>query len=98
MKLTFYPFYLPELLSDLSKYSPELVDGGVVAYPVEHTAPGKRPSQRDIEFTIKAQVLKLKEGAQAAEKAEKTENAEAAAESTSAENAEESKTAEKEDL
>ncbi|KAL2172336.1 hypothetical protein VTG60DRAFT_6175 [Thermothelomyces hinnuleus] len=67
-----------EQLADLSKYSAELVDGGVVAYPVEHSSPGSSPLQREIEFTIKAQVLKLKEGAQAAEKTEKTKETKSA--------------------
>ncbi|KAL2192806.1 hypothetical protein P885DRAFT_72672 [Corynascus similis CBS 632.67] len=65
-----------EQLSDLSKYSSELVDGGVIAYPVEHSRPGASPRQREIEFKIKAQVLKLKEGQQAEEAAEKTEKTE----------------------
>ena len=68
--------YSPEQLSDLSKYSSELVDGGVIAYPVEHSRAGATPRQREIEFKIKAQVLKLKEGQQAEDAAEKTEKTE----------------------
>ncbi|KAL2162507.1 hypothetical protein VTH06DRAFT_7421 [Thermothelomyces fergusii] len=84
-----------EQLADLSKYSAELVDGGVVAYPVEHTKPGSLASDRGIEFTIKAQVLKRKEGAPAAEKAEGAEKTE---ETEKAEDAGESKSTEKEEL
>ncbi|KAL2115340.1 hypothetical protein VTJ04DRAFT_9595 [Mycothermus thermophilus] len=51
-----------EALSDLSKYSPHLVDGGVIAYPIEHTTPDRKAGERDIDIKIKAQVLKLKEG------------------------------------
>ncbi|KAK4119238.1 hypothetical protein N657DRAFT_650338 [Parathielavia appendiculata] len=74
-----------ESLLDLSKYSAKLADGRVVAYPVQHTSP--KLNDREIEFQIKAQVLKLKEGeveedvleiAQGPEAAEKGEETEAA--------------------
>ncbi|KAL1839633.1 hypothetical protein VTJ49DRAFT_1294 [Mycothermus thermophilus] len=54
-----------DLFGDLSKYSHKLLDGGVVAYPVNHTTPDRSQGFRDIEITIKAQVLKLKEGEEA---------------------------------
>lgn len=77
---------------DLAKYSEKLVDGGVVGFPVTRTKPKRDHSQRDMEFEIKAQVLKLNEGEDAAEDAEevveKTEKAEKA----------EAKSAEKDEL
>ncbi|KAK4139264.1 uncharacterized protein C8A04DRAFT_40860 [Dichotomopilus funicola] len=45
-------------LRDLSLYTGELSDGGVVAYPVTHTTPNRKQKRRDIEIEIKAQVLK----------------------------------------
>ncbi|KAK3305209.1 uncharacterized protein B0T15DRAFT_191318 [Chaetomium strumarium] len=70
-----------EALLDLSRYSAELVDGGVVAYPVHHSLPKRSQNMRDMEFTVKAQVLKLKEGedaegVEAVQKAEETQNVE----------------------
>lgn len=47
-------------LLDLEKYSEKAVDGGVISWPISHTDPGQG---RDIEFTIKAQVLKASEAA-----------------------------------
>ncbi|KAL2262008.1 hypothetical protein VTK26DRAFT_2777 [Humicola hyalothermophila] len=73
-----------ETLMDLSKYSSKLVDGGVIAYPVNYTQPKRSKGERDMEFTVKAEVLALKPGVtaeeaeQAAEKLEKVEKAEEA--------------------
>ncbi|KAK3349783.1 hypothetical protein B0T25DRAFT_249297 [Lasiosphaeria hispida] len=49
-----------ESLLDIAKYSAKLADGGVVAYPVKRTKARRGAKKRDIEFSIKAQVLKLK--------------------------------------
>lgn len=48
---------LPATLSNLEKYSPKLVDGGVVGWPTDYTTPSRRQGLRKMEFTIKAQVL-----------------------------------------
>ncbi|KAI5919027.1 hypothetical protein F4810DRAFT_714870 [Camillea tinctor] len=45
-------------LLDLSKYSHELVDGGVVAWITKHTKARRAKGRRDVEFTIEARVLK----------------------------------------
>lgn len=91
-----------EPLSDLSKYSAKLVDDGVVAYPVHYTFAKRGQNKRDIEFQVKAEVLKLNEGEDAAEvgAAEKTEEAEKVekAEEAKSEKAEDTKSAEKEEL
>lgn len=96
-------------MMDLSKYSGKLVDGGVVAYPVHYTWPRRGQGKRDIEFQVKAQVLKLNEGetapgtaeigenAQEAEKVEEAEKAEETEKPKSKE-AEETKSTEKEEL
>ncbi|KAI3399598.1 hypothetical protein diail_6237 [Diaporthe ilicicola] len=52
-----------ETLSDLTKYGPKLKDGGVVAWPTDYTTPKRSLQERQIEFTIKAQVLSAKAGA-----------------------------------
>ncbi|RBQ86522.1 hypothetical protein VDGD_06718 [Verticillium dahliae] len=52
-----------DVLEDLSKYSPDAVDGGVVAWPISHSRPNLREKKRDIEIVIKAQVLKANEPA-----------------------------------
>ncbi|KAJ0119035.1 hypothetical protein J7T55_013270 [Diaporthe amygdali] len=52
-----------ETLTDLTKYGPKLVDGGVVAWPTDYTTPKRSSEERKIEFTIKAQVLSAKAGA-----------------------------------
>lgn len=44
-------------LMDISKYSPKMVDGGIVGWPTEHTIPAREHGQRQISFTLKAQVL-----------------------------------------
>jgi hypothetical protein len=49
---------------DLAKYSPDLADGAVVAYPVNKTRAKRAHNKRDIEFTVKAQVLKAKPDAE----------------------------------
>ena len=63
---------------DLSKYSAKLADGGVIAYPVDHTLAKRSQNQREIEFQIKAEVLELKAGGGAEETVEKTEKVEEA--------------------
>lgn len=50
-------------LVDLAKYGPKLVDGGVVAWPTGYTTPDRSTTERNMEFTIKAQVLSAKAGA-----------------------------------
>ncbi|KAJ9156037.1 hypothetical protein NKR23_g1247 [Pleurostoma richardsiae] len=45
-------------LLDLSKYSSKISDGGVVGWPTSHTEADRKKGMRNIEFTIKAQVLK----------------------------------------
>lgn len=42
---------------DLSKYSAKIVDGGVVGWPTEHTEPEREAGDREMSFTLKAQVL-----------------------------------------
>ncbi|KAF6816915.1 hypothetical protein CMUS01_12185 [Colletotrichum musicola] len=49
------------LLTDLNNYSDVPKDAAVVAWPVRHSRPNVAQGGRDIEFTIKAQTLKLKE-------------------------------------
>lgn len=44
-------------LADLSKYGPELVDGGVVGWPTQFTKPARKEGRRQMRFTLKAQVL-----------------------------------------
>lgn len=44
-------------LTDLSKYSPKFVDGGVVGWPIEYTYPSRSKGERNMSFTLKAQVL-----------------------------------------
>lgn len=61
-------------LADLESYASVPKDAAVVAWPVSHTRPDIANSKRDIEFTVKAQVLKLKEDATEAE-AEKPKEA-----------------------
>ncbi|KAK1673792.1 hypothetical protein BDP55DRAFT_669236 [Colletotrichum godetiae] len=57
-------------LADLGSYQAVPKDAAVVAWPVSHTRPDTANDKRDIEFTVKAQVLKTKEGASEAEAAE----------------------------
>lgn len=52
-----------DTLTDLTKYSSKLVDGGVVAWPASYTTPDRSTKERTMEFTIKAQVLSAKSGA-----------------------------------
>ncbi|KAK4442202.1 Glucarate dehydratase [Podospora aff. communis PSN243] len=49
-----------DTMSDIEKYSPKLVDGGVVGYPIRKTRAKRWVNKRDAEFTIKAEVLKAK--------------------------------------
>lgn len=44
-------------LTDLTKYSPRIADGGVVGWPTEHTVPEREKGHRKISFTLKSQVL-----------------------------------------
>ncbi|KAL0930172.1 uncharacterized protein CTRU02_214992 [Colletotrichum truncatum] len=55
-------------LTNLENYSPTAKDAAVVAWPISHTRPNIEEKKRDIEFTIKAQVLKIKESAKEAQK------------------------------
>lgn len=50
-------------LTDLTKYGSKLADGGVVAWPTAYTTPDRSTKERNMEFTIKAQVLSAKAGA-----------------------------------
>lgn len=59
-------------LTDLAKYSPKLVDGGVVAWPTGYTTPDRSTTERKVEFTIKAQVLSAKAGASIDKEAQDT--------------------------
>ncbi|KAH6842345.1 hypothetical protein B0I37DRAFT_195996 [Chaetomium sp. MPI-CAGE-AT-0009] len=89
-------------LLDLSKYSSKLVDGGVIAYPIQHSLPKRAQGKRDIEFQVQAQVLQLNEGEEVAtedaEKTEKVEKVEKAAKAEKAEKVEETESTEKEEL
>ncbi|KAJ4404086.1 hypothetical protein N0V85_004949 [Neurospora sp. IMI 360204] len=48
-----------ETLSDITKYTSKPTDGAVVAYPVDKTRADRAEGKREMEFTIKAQVLKV---------------------------------------
>lgn len=50
-----------ETLSDITKYTAKPTEGAVVAYPVQKTQADRAEGKRDMEFTIKAQVLKVDE-------------------------------------
>ncbi|TQN69913.1 hypothetical protein CSHISOI_05431 [Colletotrichum shisoi] len=50
-------------LADLANYQAVPRDGAVVAWPVSHSRPDVDNNRRDIKFTVKARVLKLKEDA-----------------------------------
>ncbi|GJC97944.1 Phenylacetaldoxime dehydratase [Colletotrichum higginsianum IMI 349063] len=60
-------------LADLANYQAVPRDGAVVAWPVSHSRPDVDNNRRDIEFTVKARVLKLNEGATEGEVETKTE-------------------------
>lgn len=47
-----------DTLADLSKYSPKLVDGGVVGWPTDRSRPSRSKGLRKMDFTLKARVLK----------------------------------------
>ncbi|KAK3682821.1 hypothetical protein B0T22DRAFT_539808 [Podospora appendiculata] len=47
----------PDALLDITKYSAELADGKVVAWPINKTKAQRNAGEREIEFTIRAQVL-----------------------------------------
>jgi hypothetical protein len=47
-------------LRDLAKYTPTPAEGAVVAYPVKKARARRGLGEREMEFTIKAQVLKAK--------------------------------------
>ncbi|KAK8073942.1 hypothetical protein PG994_004841 [Apiospora phragmitis] len=48
-------------LRDLSKYTPEVVDGAVVGWVTEHTSPNRAKKEREMQFTIRVESLKLAE-------------------------------------
>jgi hypothetical protein len=50
-----------DTLSNLESYSVEPKDGSVIAWVTEHKAPNRKEDKRDIQFTIKAESLKLKD-------------------------------------
>ena len=55
---------LTAYLLNTSKYTPKPdTDGAVVAYPIRKTRAKRRAHRREMEFTIKANLLQLKEGA-----------------------------------
>ncbi|KAK1998394.1 hypothetical protein LX36DRAFT_529425, partial [Colletotrichum falcatum] len=56
----------PYALADLANYKAAPEDGAVVAWPVSHSRPDLANDKRDIRFTVKAQVLKRREGASSA--------------------------------
>ncbi|KAK2053127.1 hypothetical protein LY76DRAFT_525258 [Colletotrichum caudatum] len=64
-----------DALADLGNYKAVPEDGAVVAWPVSHSRPDVDNHKRDIKFTVKAQVLKLKrkEGAAVEEEEEEEE-------------------------
>ncbi|KAK0615553.1 hypothetical protein B0T17DRAFT_474298, partial [Bombardia bombarda] len=47
-----------DTLVDLSQYTPKVANGAVVAYPVKKTKANRDAGKREMEFTIKAEVLK----------------------------------------
>lgn len=49
-----------DTLADLDKYSPKLIDSGVVGWTTHYTSPRRSLSERKMEFTVKAQVLSAK--------------------------------------
>lgn len=49
-----------DTLLDTSRYSSELAEGAVVAWPVKYSKADRKKGERDIEFTIKARVLQVK--------------------------------------
>lgn len=63
-------------LENLEKYSPKLVDGGVVGWPTHYTTPSRRQGLRKMEFTIKAQVLSAQADASVKKEAPDTANPE----------------------
>lgn len=48
-----------ETLLDITKYTAKPAEGAVVAYPVAKTQADRAEGKREMEFTIKAQVLKV---------------------------------------
>jgi len=63
ISLTSSPASLAYLLNT-SKYTPKPdATGAVVAYPIRKTRAKRRARRREMEFTIRADLLKLKEGA-----------------------------------
>ncbi|KAK8109535.1 hypothetical protein PG999_007672 [Apiospora kogelbergensis] len=48
-------------LLDLSKYTPEVADGAVVGWVTEHTSPDRAKNEREMQFTIRVESLKLPE-------------------------------------
>ncbi|KAK8023934.1 hypothetical protein PG993_012000 [Apiospora rasikravindrae] len=50
-------------LRDMSKYAPEATDGAVVGWVTEHTSPNRAKQEREMQFTIRVESLKLAEAA-----------------------------------
>ncbi|CAM1501016.1 Fc.00g101780.m01.CDS01 [Cosmosporella sp. VM-42] len=93
-----------DTLLDLTKYKPELQDGGVIAW-MENS----KPEKKAMTFQVKAQVLKAKEvpapskaasekAEETAEKTEQTEKVEKIQETETAEKTENAETASKDEL
>lgn len=66
----------------MSGYQAVAKDAAVVAWPVSHTRPDTANGKRDIEFTVKAQVLKITESVSEAEADAGTEESKVADEKT----------------
>ncbi|KAK7916953.1 hypothetical protein PG985_010561 [Apiospora marii] len=52
-----------DTLLDLAKYTPEVGDGAVVGWVTEHTTPTRAKQEREMQFTIRVESLKLAEAA-----------------------------------
>lgn len=61
-----------DILANMDKYSPKLVDGGVVGWITDHTSPRRDQSERKMEFTVKAQALSAKVDASMKKEAQDT--------------------------
>ena len=64
-----------DALKDLAKYTPTPADSTVVAYPVQKARAKRGEGERQMEFTIRAQVLKAKP-AEETKKADESKKAE----------------------
>ena len=65
ISLTVYVFSSDALL-DTSKYTTKLADGAVVAWPTKFTEAARGHGKRDVEFTVRAQVLRPKTSSESA--------------------------------